>query len=117
MKKIKIISTTSDSINEYTPVDINLEQIEYNKRDNCPVGFWEDLFNSKKHDSLEEAKKKNDFATVFTVRDKDGIFFWRICQHPKEKLTYLRFDIQDPRFGIDEMDKQQMYEKVGEILS
>lgn len=101
---------------EYTPINLFMEQLELNKKDGLPDGFYEDFFNKEKYPSLEDAKSARSFVAVYTVRNKEGFLGYHLKQYPTENEKFVQFDNQDPRFGEDGLDNQKMLEEVAVLI-
>jgi hypothetical protein len=68
-------------------------------------GTFDDFFDPKKHKTLEEAYKANDYVECDFVRDEEGILYIeaRNVKSPDIK-KYHRLNIQRPFAGLDVSD-------------
>jgi hypothetical protein len=68
-------------------------------------GTFDDLFDSKKYQSIQEAYAANDYAQCDFVKDEEGILYIE-AKNMKQPDTrkYHRLNYQRPVMGIDVSD-------------
>jgi hypothetical protein len=79
-------------------------------------GTCDDFFDVKKYKNISQAYEENDFVKCDFVTDSNEITYIKLTHQKTNETKLYQLQWQDPRFGLDAHDDNEMCRLAGELL-